>query len=53
MGKFPEANARLMEGKFACRKCKTVIKSTNLKIISGKVKCRGCKSVALRPLRKK
>jgi ribosomal protein L40E len=53
MVKFPEAQARLFKGKFACRRCKTVIKSSMMKIMAGKVSCKKCGSKALRPLRKK
>jgi ribosomal protein L40E len=53
MVKFPEAEARLFKNKFACRRCKTVIRAPNLKVLSGKVKCRKCSSKALRPLRRK
>jgi len=53
MVKFEEAEKRLFKNKFACKKCKTVIKAPNLKILSGKVKCRNCNSKSLRPLRKK
>jgi ribosomal protein L40E len=53
MVKFPEADARLFYRKFVCRKCKTVIKASNLDILAGKITCRNCGSHALRPKRKK
>lgn len=53
MAKFPEAEARLMKGKFVCKKCKRSIRSTNMAVIAGSVKCRKCNSSALRPARKK
>lgn len=53
MAKIPEAEARLIKGKFVCRKCKSVIRSSNMRIIAGLVKCRKCKSRTLRPVRKK
>lgn len=53
MAKFPEADARLMYRKFVCRKCKKVIKASNLDVLSGKISCRFCGSRALRPKRKK
>ncbi len=53
MAKFPEAEARLIRGKFVCRKCKSTIRSTNMSVIAGAVKCRKCKSKILRPMRKK
>ncbi len=53
MVKFPEAEARLIRGKFVCRKCKTVVKATNMAVIQGKVLCSKCHGRALRPKRKK
>jgi ribosomal protein L40E len=53
MAKFPEAEARLIRGKFVCRKCKGTIHSSNMQVIAGLVKCRKCNSRALRPVRKK
>jgi ribosomal protein L40E len=53
MAKFPEADARLMYRKFVCRKCKKVIKASNLDVLAGKISCRFCGSRALRPKRKK
>jgi ribosomal protein L40E len=53
MAKFPEAEARLIKGKFVCRKCKGVIRASNMLVIAGLVKCRKCKSKVLRPLRKR
>jgi ribosomal protein L40E len=53
MAKFPEAEARLIKGKYVCRSCKYVIKSPPMKVINGEVKCRRCNSKALKPKRKK
>lgn len=53
MVRFPEAQVRLFKNKFACRKCKTVVKSNTRAITDGKVSCKRCGSSALRPLRKK
>ncbi|MFC1697366.1 50S ribosomal protein L40e [Nanoarchaeota archaeon] len=53
MVKFPEAEARLFQNKFVCKKCKSTIKATNMKVIQKKVSCRKCGSKALRPVRKK
>jgi ribosomal protein L40E len=53
MAKFPEAAARLFHNKFACKKCKSVVKADVMKITEGKVSCKKCGSKALRPLRKK
>jgi ribosomal protein L40E len=53
MVKFPEADARLFYRKFVCRKCKSVIKASNLDVIAGKISCRKCGCSALRTKRKK
>ena len=53
LAKFPEAEARLIKGKFVCRKCKSVIRSSNMMVLAGLVKCRKCKSRVLRPMRRK
>lgn len=53
MVKFPEAEARLFRNKFVCRRCKSVVRASNMKVIAGKISCRKCRSKALRPKRKK
>ena len=53
MVKFPEAEARIINQVFVCKKCKSKIKASNMKVILGKVKCRKCSSKKLRPARKK
>jgi len=53
MAKFPEAEARLIKGKYVCRKCKSVVKSDAMKVINKEVMCKRCRSTALRPKRKK
>jgi ribosomal protein L40E len=53
MVKFPEADSRLFYRKFVCRKCKSVIKASNLDVLAGKITCRKCGSHALRTKRKK
>lgn len=53
MAKFPEAEARLLRGKFVCRRCKSVMRAPNMKIIEGAVKCRRCQSHFFKPKRKK
>ena len=53
MVRFPEAQKRLFGHKFACKKCKTVLKTDIAKIIAKKVSCRRCGGKALRPLSKK
>ena len=52
MAKFPEAQARLFKNRFVCRKCKTVIRTSNMFILQGKVRCKKCHGKALRPLKK-
>lgn len=53
MVKFPEAEARLFRNKFVCRKCKSVVRATNMKVLAGKVSCRKCGAKVLRTKRKK
>ena len=53
MAKFAEADSRLIKGRFVCRKCNTVVRSTNIRILEGKVKCRKCNYKGLRSVRKK
>ena len=53
MVKFEEAAARKFQNIFVCKKCKSVIRATNLKVLAGKVKCRKCGSGDLRVKRKK
>jgi ribosomal protein L40E len=53
MAKFEEANARKFQNIFVCKKCKSVIRATNLKVIAGKVTCRKCNTKSLRVKRKK
>ncbi len=53
MAKFPEADARLFKNKFVCRKCKSVVRTSNQKILAGEVTCRKCKAHVFKPKRKK
>ncbi|MFC2135814.1 50S ribosomal protein L40e [Bacteroidota bacterium] len=53
MAKFPEAEARLFQNIFVCKKCKSKIRAPNLKVFAGKVNCRKCGGKALRTVRKK
>ncbi|MFC1752910.1 hypothetical protein ACFL96_05885 [Thermoproteota archaeon] len=53
MVKFEEANARLFQNIFICKKCKSKIRAPTLKVIAGKISCRKCSSKALRIKRKK
>ncbi|MAE12963.1 50S ribosomal protein L40e [Candidatus Woesearchaeota archaeon] len=53
MGKFPEAEARILKNIFVCRTCKSKIRTENRRVLRGKVSCRKCSSKRLRPARKK
>jgi len=53
MAKFPEAEARIVRGKFVCRRCKSVLRAPNMKIIAGKITCRRCQGHKFKPKRKK
>ena len=53
MAKFPEANARLFQDMFVCKKCKTKFRAQRMKVLQEKVSCRSCKSRALRVVRMK
>lgn len=53
MAKIPEADSRIYQGIFVCRKCKSKIRTSNMKVSLGKAKCRKCDSKSLRPVRKK
>ncbi len=50
--KFLEAQNRLFNGVFVCRKCKHTIRSTSMRVLQGKTKCRHCGRRALRPKKK-
>ena len=51
--KIPEAQNRLFENVFVCKKCQSKIRTEPLKVLTGKVKCRKCGGKAFRPLKKK
>ena len=53
MGKFAEAEKRLIQNIFVCRRCKSKMRTPNRKVLAGKVHCRKCGTKALRPMRKK
>lgn len=53
MAKFEEANKRLFQNIFVCRKCKSKIRANNMSVIQGKVSCRKCGAKTLRTKRKK
>jgi len=53
MARFPEAEARIMKGKYVCRKCKSVTRTDAMKVINKEVMCKRCKAKELRPKRKK
>ncbi|MBI5391335.1 50S ribosomal protein L40e [Candidatus Woesearchaeota archaeon] len=53
MTRFPEAQVRLFQNKFVCKRCKSTVRSPNMKVLAGKVSCQKCNSKALKPVRKK
>ncbi|HIH38073.1 50S ribosomal protein L40e [Candidatus Woesearchaeota archaeon] len=53
MAKFAEADNRLFKNRFACKRCKTVTKTSGLLVQQKKAACRKCGSKDLRPKRKK
>jgi len=53
MAKYTEAENRLFNDVFECRRCKTKIRTSNMRVLAGKVKCRKCNSDQLRAKRKK
>ena len=48
MVKIPEANYRLFNNVFVCKKCKHKVRSDNNRIKAGTVKCRKCGGKAFR-----
>jgi ribosomal protein L40E len=53
MARFPEAEARMFRNRFVCRKCKTVMRASNMKVLAMKITCRNCGSHAFKPKRKR
>jgi len=53
MAKFPEAEARLIKGKFICRRCKSVMRTDTRRVVDGTVKCRRCNNHDFKAKRKK
>ncbi|NOZ81442.1 MAG: 50S ribosomal protein L40e [DPANN group archaeon] len=53
MGKFPEAENRILRNIFICRKCKSKIRTTNMRVLAKKVSCRKCNGKSFKPMRKK
>jgi len=53
MVQFKEANARLFQNKYVCKKCKSVRRAPFMKVLAGLIKCRKCNSKYLRVKRKK
>lgn len=49
MVKIPEAQHRLFDNVFVCRKCKTKMRTQNIRVMKKEVKCRKCGCKALRP----
>ncbi len=53
MATFPEAEARLYQNIYICRKCESKIRVPISKVLAGKAVCRNCKSKQLRVVRKR
>ena len=53
MGTFPEAESRLYESIYICKRCQSKTRVPINKILAEKGVCRKCKNKALRPVRKK
>jgi len=53
MGVFAEAEARLFESIYVCRKCESKVRVPIAKILAGKGVCRKCSSTHLRAIRKR
>jgi ribosomal protein L40E len=53
MAKFAEAQARLFDNRFVCRRCHGVTRATMLKILASKITCRKCGYKRFKPKRKK
>lgn len=52
MGTFPEADARLFDNVYVCRKCENKTKVPISKFLAGKAVCRNCGHKGLRAIRK-
>ena len=52
MGTFPEAEARLYENIYICRKCENKTRVPISKVLAGKAVCRSCGHKGMRPVRK-
>ncbi len=46
---FKEAQNRLFNNVYVCRRCKHKIRASSMRVLSGKVKCRHCGRRFLRP----
>ncbi len=53
MATFPEAEARLYENIYICRKCESKTRVPISKILNGKGVCGSCSSKQLRAVRKR
>jgi len=52
MAQFKEAEARLYQNVYVCRKCEKKTKIAIGKVLAGKAVCRTCKSKQMRGVRK-
>lgn len=53
MVRIEEANKRLFNNVFVCKKCKAKIRTQNQRVLTNSVKCRKCGSKELRPKKSK
>ena len=53
MGTFPEAEARMYDNIYVCRKCESKTRIAISKVLAGKAQCRKCSSKHMRPVRKR
>jgi len=53
MARIPEAQHRLFENVFICKKCKRKIRSDSNRVRNKQVKCRKCQGKSLRAVRLK
>ncbi len=52
MGTFKEAEARLYEDIYVCKKCESKVRVPISKFLAGKAVCRKCGHKGLRPVRR-
>ena len=53
MATFPQAEARLFESIYVCRKCEAKTRVPISKVLAGKAVCRKCSCKQMRPVRRR